>query len=189
MRARDIKPGFFKNEQLGECSQAARLLFVGLWMLADRQGRLERRPKRMKVELFPYDELDVEPLLMELERAGLVAGYEAEGRELLWIPSFLRHQSPHRNEKGSELPPHPAEGAGLAAAGSAGQAEGADKVRHAPAAPEHAGRQGQTKDRHASDHFGSAPEITGLLPLTPSSLTPSSLSSSCIHSAVQDTEG
>ena len=50
MRARDIKPGFFKNDQLAECSMAARLLFPGLWMLADREGRLA-----IAVTLFPPD--------------------------------------------------------------------------------------------------------------------------------------
>lgn len=48
MRARDIKPGFFKNDQLADCSMAARLLFPGLWMMADREGRLENRPKKSR---------------------------------------------------------------------------------------------------------------------------------------------
>ena len=46
-RARNIKPGFFANENLAECDPLARLLFAGLWCLADREGRLEDRPKRI----------------------------------------------------------------------------------------------------------------------------------------------
>jgi len=46
-RSRNIKPGFFRNEMLAECSPLARLLFAGLWCLADRFGRLEDRPKRI----------------------------------------------------------------------------------------------------------------------------------------------
>ena len=65
-RARNIKPGFFKNEELAECSLAARLCFPGLWLLADREGRLEDRPKRIKGELFPFDTFEVGPLLDEL---------------------------------------------------------------------------------------------------------------------------
>ena len=34
-RTRSIKPSFFKNEYLAECEPMARLLFVGLWTLAD----------------------------------------------------------------------------------------------------------------------------------------------------------
>ena len=33
-RARNIKPGFYKNEDLAECSLTARFIFPGLWMLA-----------------------------------------------------------------------------------------------------------------------------------------------------------
>ena len=47
-RARNIKPGFFKNEFLAEMPCEVRLLFIGLWTLADREGRLEDRPKRIK---------------------------------------------------------------------------------------------------------------------------------------------
>ena len=74
MRARNIKPGFFKNEDLAECSPWARLCFAGLWTLADRDGRLEDRPKRIKAELFAFDAVDVDPLLGELLSFEVVTG-------------------------------------------------------------------------------------------------------------------
>ena len=49
-RARNIKPSFFMNENLAECDPLARILFVGLWTLADRDGRLEDRPKPLRVQ-------------------------------------------------------------------------------------------------------------------------------------------
>lgn len=107
MRARNIKPGFFKNEYLAECSPAARLLFIGLWMLADREGRLEYRPKRWKGELFPYENEDAAALFSELEKDGeLVVKYAAEGVQYVWIPHFLDHQKPHQNESASTIPPY-----------------------------------------------------------------------------------
>lgn len=109
MRARSIKPGFYKNDQLAECSLAARLLFPGLWMMADREGRLEYRPKRIKAEVFPYDDVDVSALVGELAREGLVVEYEVGGTACLWITGFKKHQNPHRNEKASELPVCPQE--------------------------------------------------------------------------------
>lgn len=109
MRTRDIKPGFYLNEQLAECSPWARLIFPGLWMLADREGRLEYRPKRIKAELLPYDGEDMAALIGELETHGLVKRYEVAGKEYLWIPTFSRHQKPHPNEKQSEIPPCPDE--------------------------------------------------------------------------------
>lgn len=107
MRARNIKPGFYKNEQLAECSVEARLLFPGLWMLADRKGRLVYRPKRWKGELFPYDSFDVGALFEELVQNGLVKKYEIDGTTYVWIPHFLEHQKPHQNETPSAIPAHP----------------------------------------------------------------------------------
>jgi hypothetical protein len=105
MRARNIKPGFFKNEDLAECSMAARLLFAGLWCIADREGRLEDRPKRIKAEILPYDNEDADSLLSELETTGFIVRYQAQGYKVISIPKFLQHQRPHSNEKESELPP------------------------------------------------------------------------------------
>ena len=52
-RARILKPGFFANELLAEIHPYGRLLFAGLWTLADREGRLEDRPKRIVRCDFP----------------------------------------------------------------------------------------------------------------------------------------
>lgn len=109
MRSRNIKPGFYKNEQLAECSFEARLLFPGLWMIADRAGRMEYRPKRIKAELFPFDNIDVVRLVGELEREKLVVRYQSGNLQLLWIPGFTKHQAPHVKEKQSELPECPLE--------------------------------------------------------------------------------
>ncbi|MCA9244463.1 MAG: hypothetical protein KDA32_10940 [Phycisphaerales bacterium] len=105
MRARNIKPGFFKNEQLAELPVEARLLYIGLWCMADREGRLEDRPKRIKMEVFPADSFDCEPLLSGLEAEGLIVRYEIDGQSLIEIPRFLDHQSPHYTEKPSVLMP------------------------------------------------------------------------------------
>lgn len=102
-RARNIKPGFFKNEDLAECSPWARLCFAGLWVLADRDGRLEDRPKRIKGELFPFDAVEVEPLLEELERFKFIARYDAGDMRAIQILEFKKHQTPHYSEKPSVI--------------------------------------------------------------------------------------
>jgi hypothetical protein len=104
-RARNIKPGFFKNEDLAECSPWARLCFAGLWTLADREGRLEDRPKRIKGELFAFDTIDVEPLLKELERFKFIVRYETDGMKAIQISEFTRHQAPHYSESPSVIKP------------------------------------------------------------------------------------
>jgi hypothetical protein len=109
-RARNIKPGFFKNEDLAECSPWARLCFIGLWTLSDREGLLEDRPKRIKAELFAFDSIEVEPLLAELAARGFIVRYPVDGLSVISIPTFLKHQNPHHREQASELPPPPSPG-------------------------------------------------------------------------------
>lgn len=107
-RARNIKPGFFKNEALAECDIQARLLFIGLWTLADREGRLEERPKRIKAEIYPYDDdIDIVNMLDQLQKRGFIYRYKAGGMNIIQIKNFLKHQNPHYKERESELPPMP----------------------------------------------------------------------------------
>ncbi len=103
-RARLIKPGFYANEQLAECSLLARFIFPGLWMLADRKGRLEDRPKRIKAALLPYDDADVNALLGELSNNGLLVRYCIGEQRLIQINSFEKHQNCHVREPESAYP-------------------------------------------------------------------------------------
>ena len=104
MRARNIKPGFFKNDTLAELEFAGRLLFIGLWGLADRAGRLEDRPKKVKAEIFPYDDVDVGSFLGELAKRNFIIRYEAEGARYIQIVNFDKHQNPHPRETPSNIP-------------------------------------------------------------------------------------
>lgn len=103
-RTRSLKPSFFKNEHLAECEPMARLLFAGLWTLADSQGRLECRPLRIKAELFPYDNCDIVALLGQLEDRGFVVAYMVDGRTYLEIPTFTEHQRCHPSEQPEGIP-------------------------------------------------------------------------------------
>jgi len=106
-RARSIKPSFYKNEHLAECEPLARLLFIGLWTLADRDGRLEHRPLRIKAELFPYENCDIASLLKQLADRGFVRAYESGDVKVLEVCKFREHQRCHPDEKGDGLPPPP----------------------------------------------------------------------------------
>lgn len=104
MRARNIKPGFFKNEELADCDPLARILFAGLWCMADKAGRLEDRPKRIKAEVLPYDDCDVDALLDQLQRRDFIVRYSANGAKYLTIPRFCAHQHQHMREPESTIP-------------------------------------------------------------------------------------
>jgi hypothetical protein len=145
-RARNIKPGFFKNEDLAECTPWARLCFAGLWTLADRAGRLEDRAKRIKGELFAYDSVEVEPLLQELVRYGFIVRYEVEAQRFIQVSKFQEHQTPHYTEKESVIPP--------------------------PQLPECAGHKGGADSKKTPGV--KAPSRGGRYPLNPDSLIPDS---------------
>ena len=105
-RARNIKPGFFDNEILGELPALTRLLFIGLWCLADREGRLQDRPKRIKKELLGYDDVtadDVDTMLQQLNDNGFIQRYEIAGEQYIQVTNFLKHQNPHCKEQANKV--------------------------------------------------------------------------------------
>lgn len=103
-RARNIKPSFFLNEDIVELPCEARLLFIGLWTLADREGRLENRPKKIKMSLFPADDINVSEQLSNISKYGFIELYNADDTDVIQITNFVKHQTPHGLEKDSELP-------------------------------------------------------------------------------------
>lgn len=104
MRARNIKPDFFKNENLAEIPHQTRLLFIGLWCYADREGYLEARPKKIKAEIFPYEEINITESLATLAVSGFIHVYASSGNyPVIKILNFNKHQRPHYNEKPSIL--------------------------------------------------------------------------------------
>lgn len=106
-RLRTLKPGFFTNDLLAEVPPLGRLLFQGLWCIADREGRLEDRPRKIKAEVLPYDDCDVDDLLATLAHHGFVVRYAVDGQRYVQIVNFLKHQNPHYQERPSEIPPPP----------------------------------------------------------------------------------
>lgn len=105
-RARNIKPQFFTNDELSELPPLARLLFIGLWTIADFKGCFEYKPKRLKVQLLPYDDCDIEQLVSALDKSRFISIYSVQGQTFGKVLNFNKHQNPHKNEKekGSDIP-------------------------------------------------------------------------------------
>lgn len=103
-RSRNIKPGFFTNDVLGELPPLARLLFAGLWTICDRDGRTEDRPKRIKAELLGYDDCDCDTLLQQLHEAGFISRYTVGSQRVIQVLTWKSHQNPHVKEAPSSLP-------------------------------------------------------------------------------------
>jgi hypothetical protein len=107
MRIRTIKPEFFTHEELYEAEAKTklplRLAYVGLWCVADRDGRFRWQPRRLGVQIMPYDLVDFDAIMEALLAAGFVDRYGEEG-EFGVIPSFSRHQCINAREAVSKLP-------------------------------------------------------------------------------------
>lgn len=103
-RSRNIKPGFFTNDVLGELPALTRLLFAGIWTLCDREGRLEDRPKKIRAEVLPYDVCDADEMLQSLDNAGFIKRYEVDGQRVIQVLAWDEHQNPHIKEAASILP-------------------------------------------------------------------------------------
>lgn len=106
-RARNIKHQFFTDADLLECGPWSRLLFAGLWTIADKSGRLIDKPKQIKLHIFPGDDVDVDGCLSELAQHGFITRYEVDATRYIQIRNFTKHQNPHPSEAGSTFPPPP----------------------------------------------------------------------------------
>lgn len=113
MRARIIQPEFFADEDLAELEPTCKLLFIGLWLLADREGRLPYKSRSIRGELFRYlDSVtcnDIERHVMTLASGGpsghpFIHVYEVENKAFIQILNFKKHQHIHPHERRSEIP-------------------------------------------------------------------------------------
>lgn len=111
-RIRTVKPEFWVSEQVAECSSSARLTFIGLWNFCDDQGVHPAKPKTLKAELYPMDDItasEVETWVGELLRAGLLAEFTAsEDGERYWqVTGWNKHQKIDRPSCKHPAPPPP----------------------------------------------------------------------------------
>jgi len=108
MRIRTIKPEFFTHEGLFEAEQETklpiRIAFAGLWCVADREGRFKWEPRRIGVQILPYDAIDFSRVLHALVTRGFIVKYRVNDAWFGWIPSFSKHQVVNNRESDSVLP-------------------------------------------------------------------------------------
>ena len=109
-RTRTLKPSFFRSQSLAKCSKDARLMFAGLLVVADDEGRGDATARLLATELFPWDnpaDEEVDGWLNELAATDHIVLYEHRGKRLFAIPTFVEHQSAAYRRGGSKLPPPP----------------------------------------------------------------------------------
>lgn len=91
-RIRTIKPEFWVDDQIVELDYATRLLFIGLWNFVDDEGYVEYKAKRIKMQIFPADSLDVSGMLTNLIQTGRLAEFASDQGNLLRVVNWDRHQ-------------------------------------------------------------------------------------------------
>lgn len=110
-RIRTVKPEIHEDEAMEVLSDSAFRLFIGCITRSDDAGRLLGNPQLLGSKIWPYNPRppeEVEQLLAELDRAGLVQRYEHDGRQLIFLPGFTANQRIEKPQP-SKLPPidHP----------------------------------------------------------------------------------
>lgn len=105
MRARNIKPSIFINEKLAFEDPLNFVIFTGLWCYADRAGRFENKIERIHLAVNPGRDISTtKAVLTWLQDNGFIRLYQIGGESYGDIPTFLKHQKPHKNEKESIIP-------------------------------------------------------------------------------------
>ena len=114
MRIRTIKPEFWSSEDLAALDYFDRLVFIGLWSMADDEGRLQGDARLIRSQLFPIDDhigessvrthgaltedsLSIHDTLMHLSNGGQITLYEGcNGRTYIQVTNFTEHQRINR---------------------------------------------------------------------------------------------
>jgi hypothetical protein len=92
-RIRTVKPEFFQQEELAQCSPHARLLAIAILQLCDANGVFRLVPMQVHAHAFPWEaEVNIRSLLGELESVGYLETYTVGGKEYGYVDGFRRHQ-------------------------------------------------------------------------------------------------
>ena len=107
-RIKTVKPELFKHLALFEAEEKyqlpLRIAFVGLFTCCDRRGRFLWQPRRLKVDILPYDDANIDDVLNALIDSGFITAYEVNGIVYGCIPTWGSHQVPNNKEHESKLP-------------------------------------------------------------------------------------
>lgn len=91
-RIRNIKPDFWTDEKLVELDPWERLLFIGIWNFVDDEGYMPYSPKRIKMQIFPGDSLEISRGLQNLISIGALTLYDSEAGQILKVTNWSKHQ-------------------------------------------------------------------------------------------------
>lgn len=95
---RMIASDIWRDEFISELTYFERLLWIGLiTTCADDQGRLQNKPRLIRADVFPLDEVDhvdIFTAIQDFQKAGRILLYEADGKDLVQILNWWTYQTP-----------------------------------------------------------------------------------------------
>jgi hypothetical protein len=108
-RIRTIKPELAAHEGLFDLEQESglpiRFAWCMLFTVADRDGRFQWRPRTLKAQILPHDEVDFSRVLDAWVTRGFIVKYRVKDAWYGCIPTFSKHQVINNREQKSDLPP------------------------------------------------------------------------------------
>ena len=96
-RNRMIKKEFWTDDKCIELTITERLFFIGMWNFADDEGLIANKPRQMKAQIFPVDDIThgvINEMLMRLHELGLIVF--GNDNSLIKIKNWSRHQKINR---------------------------------------------------------------------------------------------
>ena len=103
MRIRSLKPEFFDSPSTASAGPWARILFMGMWCMADDWGVGPANPKELAASIFPNDDQwtskELPSLCKEVADSYGVVFYTHRGRPYFQIPTWEDHQITQRRAK------------------------------------------------------------------------------------------
>ena len=103
MRIRSLKPEFFDSPSTATAGPWARILFMGMWCMADDWGVGPANPKELAASIFPNDDQwtskELPSLCKEVADSYGVVFYTHRGRPYFQIPTWEDHQITQRRAK------------------------------------------------------------------------------------------
>lgn len=113
MRARTLKPEFFRDRKIAQLGPSVALVYQALWNLADDYGTAPCDPVQVKGEMFVYWSSigvpEISGALRHLSGSKRVVLFMVGDQLYARIPSWDKHQHPHKPSKFR----HPTKGEGV----------------------------------------------------------------------------
>jgi hypothetical protein len=107
-RIRTIKPELASHEELFDLERSTglpiRFAWCMLFTVCDREGRFRWRPRTLKAQILPHDDLDFSRVLDAWRTRGFVRKYRVKGEVFGWVPTFTKHQVINNRESQSDIP-------------------------------------------------------------------------------------